>query len=379
MTDTPFSLLIKPASAACNLRCRYCFYSGPLAHKKRNVGGRMDDGVLQRLLASYFATEQQIYTFTWQGGEPTLMGLDFFKRVIELQKKLAPAGSTVANALQTNGILLTGEWARFLGETRFLAGLSLDGPEEIHDRYRIDDRGRGTWKRVMNAWELLQHHGVETNILCMVHEGNASRAGELYDFFLDRGMKYQQYIPLVEFDHRGGLYDFSLKGEDWGRFLLNLFARWFPSDVGRISIRNFDSLWALLATGRVQTCVNSPACNAYFVVEARGDVYPCDFFVKNNMLLGNIFETSWKDMRNSGRYRRFAEKKRTSLPGECKTCPWLHICRGGCQKYRVRDSSLLRRGKQHYILCPGERLFLSDVVPRFRRYMEETNPGRHLS
>lgn len=360
MTEKPFSLLIKPASAACNLRCSYCFYSGPLAHRKRTVGGSMDDDLLQRLLAGYFSTRQPVYTFTWQGGEPTLAGLDFFKRVVELQKKMAPPGSTVANGLQTNGTLLDEDWARFLSENRFLVGLSIDGPEPVHNMYRKDAEGRGTWSRVMAAWRCLQRHAVETNILCMVYAGNKDRAAELYSFFTSKGMNWQQYTPLVEFDRRGRLHDFSLRGEEWGRFLLDLFETWYPEDAGRVAIRNFDTLWALLATGDIQTCVLSPACDTYFVVEASGDVYPCDFFVKDSLKLGNIFETSWDDLARSGRYRTFAGKKTAGLPAECRSCPWLSFCRGGCLKYR-------QGGKKGYILCPSEKLYLSRLIPEFRR------------
>jgi MoaA/NifB/PqqE/SkfB family radical SAM enzyme len=249
-----FPLLIKPVSADCNLRCRYCFYLDHLRFYPAAAEHRMSDATLERLISGYMATDQAACTFIWQGGEPTLLGLEFFRRVTDLQRKYGRPGAVVANMLQTNATLITDELARHFAQYRFLIGVSLDGPPDVHDRYRRTLDGAGTHAEVSRGIERLRRHGVEFNILTLVTEANAGRAREIYRYFRDRGMLYHQYIPCVEFDAQGRLRPYSVGGEAWGRFLCELFDEWKARDTRRVSVRLFDSIIQKPALGRPADC-----------------------------------------------------------------------------------------------------------------------------
>jgi uncharacterized protein len=389
-TSRPFSLLIKPAGPDCNLRCEYCFYlpkralfeqAGESGSKNmvgqdaarlastsgRDIGFRMSPALLERMIHSYLTTPQPVYTFNWQGGEPTLMGLDFFRSAVELQKWYAPANSRIVNTLQTNATLLDREWARFLSEQKFLVGVSLDGPEDLHDVYRVDAGGRGTFRRVMDGIELLSSAGAEFNILTMVTSKSFDRAGEIFDFFVGHDFRYLQFIPCVEFDSDGRLRDFSVDGKGWGRFLTELFETWYPDYTRQVSIRNFDSIVDFLARGSYNSCTMRGRCDQYFVVEHNGNVYPCDFFVEPQWLLGNIREKEWEELYRSPLYRKFGSQK-SRWNSACRTCPYLYLCSGDCLKMRFssdRDPVSLSR------LCEGWRYFFDKTLPRFDALAEE--------
>ncbi len=226
----PFSLLIKPASADCNLRCTYCFYLGKSALYPQNKTHRMSDSVLEQEIKSYLSTEQPVHTFSWQGGEPTLMGAHFFKRITELQKKHSRPGSKIVNALQTNATLITDALAAHLGYYRFLVGCSLDGPPELHNRHRRYLCGDSSHTAVLKGIETLSRHRVEFNILVLVSKANVHMAREVYRYLLEQNFLYHQYIPCVEFDNHGKSLPFSISAEEWGRFLCELFDSWYPRD-----------------------------------------------------------------------------------------------------------------------------------------------------
>lgn len=357
---SPFSLLIKPASADCNLRCKYCFYIDHL--ENINKSPRMSEEVLERTIASYMRTNQNNnYSFGWQGGEPTLMGLKFYKRAIELQKKYAPPGAVISNGLQTNGTLITDEMAKFFAEYNFLLGVSLDGPPNIHDYYRKTIGQKPTHSLVMRGIERLKQHNVEFNILILVNDQNVKKAGEIYQYFREKGFYYHQYIPCVEFDENNNLQPYSITGEEWGNILCELFDQWIKEDINRISIRHFDSILEYLVHGSYNICYMGKECCQYFVVEYDGNVYPCDFFVRKDLLLGNVMMGTWEEFLNSPVYRRFGRQK-AEWNAQCNSCPFIDFCHGDCQKFKVEG---LDSSKVLSVLCKGWKKFYARTLPRF--------------
>jgi uncharacterized protein len=361
-----FSLLIKPASADCNLACTYCFYLPKADLYPESSRHRMSESTLKRLISTYLATDQQIYSFSWQGGEPTLMGVDFFRTVVELQSRYGRPGSTVSNGLQTNATMITDELATLWAEYRFLVGVSLDGPEEIHDAFRKDRRDIGSYKRVIHGIELLNKHGVEFNILVAVNAANVGMARRIYTFLVDMGIRYHQYIPIVEFDEQGHPLPFSIEGTEWGGFLEDLFEVWYP-DAGRVSIRLFDAILTYLVDGSRILCTMGGDCRQYFLVEHNGDVYPCDFFATPELRLGNILKTEWNALLASSRYEAFGRQK-AQWNELCDDCPFLDLCMGDCLKHRFYGVPGLRPDPGSLSrLCSGWKLFYESCLPGFRR------------
>ncbi|MBN2301765.1 MAG: anaerobic sulfatase maturase [Lentisphaerae bacterium] len=370
----PFSLLIKPASADCNLRCAYCFYLDRRQLYPQTPIHRMSDKVLERLVASFMAIPMSQYTFGWQGGEPTLMGLDFFKRVTELQQKNGRTGAIVSNGLQTNGIRINDEFARHLAQYNFLVGVSVDGPAEIHDRYRRFANGQGSHALVMNALQTLRRNRVEYNVLTLVNNINVQRPLDLYHYLCDQGVLFQQYIECVEFDDKGHLRPFSITGEQWGDFLCAIFDEWFKYDTRKISIRLFDSILAMMMDGIPNICAMGTDCRQYFVVEHNGDIYPCDFFVRPELKLGNIMTDSWTEFQNSELYRQFGERKRR-WNAKCDNCPWLRYCAGDCPKNRPSKGA---DPTQLSILCPGWIQFYQHTISRFKQLADQIRAEKQL-
>ena len=309
-----FHLMAKPAGSQCNCACEYCFY---LAKADLYPAGthRMSDEVHRAYIAQLFAAHQvpQV-TVAWQGGEPTLMGLDFFRRSIDYQMGSARPGTRIENTFQTNGLLLDDEWCRFFRENDFLIGLSMDGPEEFHDRYRKDGAGRGTFDRVLRAARLLQEHRVEFNILCTVNAANADRPLDVYRFFRDElGAQYIQFIPIVEREG-GRVTDRSVRPEQWGRFLIEVFDEWVAHDVGRTFVLNFDGALAGWLGQAGTVCIFGPTCGLGMALEHNGDLYSCDHFVEPAHYLGNILETPLGELVASEKQRTFGRDKRDTLP-----------------------------------------------------------------
>jgi len=363
LRNKPFSLLIKPASADCNLRCAYCFYLDRKELYPQTSRHRMSDEVLERMISTYMATDQPAYSFGWQGGEPTLMGESFFRRLTELQKEHGKPGSVVANGLQTNATLITDDMAEHLGRYHFLIGVSLDGPEEIHDRYRRTIDGRGSHRQVLQGIERLRRNRVEYNILTLVSAANVEEPARVYRYLMERGEMYHQYIPCVEFDDDGSPLPYTISGEQWGRFLCGIFDQWRASDTARVSIRLFDSILALMVDGQPNVCSMRTNCCQYFVVEHNGDVYPCDFFVQKDLYLGNVMTHSWDELMRSPVYRAFGERKRR-WNRRCDSCPYLAFCAGDCQKQRYYGSE--DPGQASH-LCAGWRMFYEKTLPEFER------------
>ncbi len=367
---SPFSLLIKPASADCNLRCAYCFYLERSSLYSQTKRHRMSRDVLERIISSYMATEQPQYSFGWQGGEPILMGIGFFEKVVSLQKKYGKAGAVVGNGVQTNATLIDDSLASFFGRYNFLLGVSLDGPENLHNTYRVSARGRGTHERVVKSIQTLRKHNVEFNILTAVNSANVKKAAEIYHYLLDNNLFFHQYIPIVEFGDNGQALPFSIRGGEWGEFLCAIFDEWIKSDVRRVSIRLFDAVLNLLAQGVRAVCTMGSNCCQYFVVEYNGDIYPCDFFVDSNKLLGNIRSSNWQQLLESPVYRNFGAQK-SRLNSHCIECPYLQLCAGDCLKHRFYGPPGERQPENISWLCEGWKMFYEHTLPTFRRMARE--------
>jgi len=361
----PFSLLVKPVGSRCNLDCRYCFYTGTDDLLGGNRPAVMTDTILNRMIEDYLSLGFQTSVFIWQGGEPSLAGLDFYRRVVEGQAAHGQRGQTIANALQTNGILIDSEWAAFLNEYRFLVGLSLDGTAEIHNHYRTDKTGKPTFDRVMDAAECLRRNSVEFNILCMITGNSETSGSEIYRFLVSEGFYYLQFIPCVEYDRvTGNPSPYNASSQGYGRFMCDVFDAWYEHDVGRVSVRTFDALVLQLARmEQVSMCTIGKICDHYVVVEKEGDVYPCDFFVDRQYCLGNIMENSLLELYNSDREKSFSLLK-SQYPSVCRTCAYLDLCFGGCPKDRLCTGE--GEFGQVSALCEGLKLFYGHTKERFR-------------
>ena len=372
----PFSLLVKPASADCNLRCEYCFYLGHCGFYPEEARHRMSDEVLEQMVRTYLQTEQPQYSFGWQGGEPTLMGLDFFKRIVECQERHGPSGAVVGNGLQTNATLITDEMAAHFAKYNFLLGVSLDGPAEIHDKHRITAAGGGSHADVMRSIQRLREHRVNFNILTLVNEANVRRPREAYQYLLDHGFLYHQYISCVEPDPDGQVLPFSISGQEWGEFLCAIFDLWYAGDTRRVSIRLFDSVLALLVDGVRNICHLGLNCCQYFVVEYNGDVFPCDFFVEKHLRIGNIMTDSWETMQRSPIYRDFGKQKRMWNEA-CDDCRFRSICAGDCLKHRLCANRGDPRRLSH--LCEAWKLFYAHTLPRFEELARQIKRERAMA
>ena len=368
-----FSLLIKPTSADCNLRCEYCFYIDHLKNLRK--APRMSDDVLESMIASFMSTNQDNnYAFGWQGGEPTLLGLEFFEKAVKLQKRYGPPGASVSNGLQTNGTLITDEMAKFFAEYKFLLGVSLDGPEYLHDYYRKTIGQTPTHSLVMRGIEHLKKHNVDFNILILVNKKTVKKAKEIYQYMKSHGFFFQQYIPCVEYDNNNQPQPYSITGEEWGIFLCELFDEWIKEDVNRISIRLFDSVMEYLVYQRYNVCHMQNNCCQYFVVEYDGGVYPCDFYVRDDLLLGNVKTGTWADFINSPIYRQFGRQK-ALWNKVCNSCPYIIFCNGDCKKFRLGISN---SPNTLSVLCKGWKKFYTHMLPRFNAIAEKVRANLNI-
>jgi uncharacterized protein len=379
-----FHVMSKPTGSACNLNCDYCFF---LKKEKLYPGSdfRMSDEVHEAYIRQLLEAHQvpQV-TIAWQGGEPTLMGLDFFRRSVELQKKYQKPDTQIENTFQTNGILLNDEWCQFFHENRFLIGLSMDGPKELHDLYRKDKGGHGTFDRVVHAARLLQKHKVEFNVLCTANRKNADHPLEVYRFFRDElKANYIQFIPIVErinemgetgFQQGNRVTDRSVRPDQWGYFLIKIFDEWVRRDVGRTFVLNFDGALAGWLNMAGTVCIFGPTCGQGTALEHNGDLYSCDHFVEPNYYLGNILKTSLIDLVASERQRKFGQDKKETLPRCCRECEVLHICNGECPKNRFAETPDGKTGLNY--LCGGYKAFFKHADKPMRIMADLIRRGR---
>jgi len=361
------SLLIKPVSAVCNLDCAYCFYLDREADPYKSLPGRlMTEETLERMVDTYLFYSYPNSVFAFQGGEPMLTGLKFYQKLIEFQKEHGRDGQNVSNALQTNAILIDDDWCDLFRDYNWLLGVSLDGPQEVHDLYRFNKAGRGTWKQAMKGVETLQKNKVEFNILCVLSQANVEKPKELYKFFKGLGVDNVQYIPLSEFDKDGNLMPFTITPEQYGRFLCELFELWWP-DRRKMRIRFFDNLAEALAGMKPGSCTMHQTCDSYVVVEYNGDVYPCDFFVEGNWKLGNITLDSWPELARRVKRLDFASRKMLPCP-ECEVCEYASICHRGCPKFRHAQ---YRRFEDLDYFCQSYKMIYPKCVEPLRKEVEK--------
>ncbi|MDL2272497.1 anaerobic sulfatase maturase, partial [Desulfovibrio sp. OttesenSCG-928-I05] len=362
-----FPLLIKPVGAWCTMRCAYCFYAdkGSLHPRPQGV---MDAALLEELVRSYLALPMARHTFVWQGGEPTLAGLPFFRSALALQKRYASPGAVIENCLQTNGILITSEWAAFCREENILTGISLDGPAAAHDRFRVMADGSGSHAAVLRGLDLLRHAGAEVNVLSLVTTATVKNPEALFEYLCGLGVQHQQYIPCVELGAAGRALPWTPTGKQWGHFLRGLYDAWAQRPVLDVSIRFFDSLLHRLLYDVPQLCHMGTDCRGYLVVERDGSLYPCDFFVDQRYRLGRVGETPWEDVRDSAPYARFGSRK-AKLPDACRRCEFSSLCAGDCLKHRSPGN-----GKSW--LCEGYKDFFRHTLPGFKRIARHLAAGK---
>ncbi len=380
-TFSAFHLMAKPTGAVCNLNCAYCFF----LTKERlypGSGFRMSDEVLEEYIRQYLeAQEVPVVTVAWQGGEPTMMGLDFFRRSIELEEKYAKPGMSVENTIQTNATLLDDEWCEFFRDNGYLVGISIDGPRELHDAYRRDKGGNPTFDRVMKGFDLLKKHGVDFNILCTVHAANGGHPQEVYRFFRDElEAEFIQFIAIVERDNRTGFQEGnkvterSVGSEQYGDFLVGVFDEWVKRDVGKVFVQTFDVSLGNWVGEPPSLCVFAPTCGGAMVMEHNGDIYSCDHFVEPDYLLGNIMETSLIELVDSPWQRDFGRGKLDTLPDCCRECEVRFACRGGCPKNRFTDTPDGEPGLNY--LCAGYKKFFKHIDRPMRIMAELLRQGR---
>lgn len=361
-----FHVMLKPRGAICNLACEYCFFLSKEALYP-DSHFRMSDEVLENYTRQYIEAQRvPEVTFAWQGGEPTLMGLEFFERAVALQEQVKKPGMTINNAFQTNGVLLDDEWCAFFKEHGFLIGLSLDGPRKLHDTYRVDKGGQPTFDRVMRGLSYLQKHGVDYNILTCVNAANAAYPLDVYRFLRDEvGTQFVQFIPIVERANETGFQEGttvterSITGEQYGRFLIGVFDEWVRRDVGRVFVQIFDvalAAWSGMPPG---LCVFEETCGTAMAMEHNGDLYACDHFVEPRFHLGNIQENMLIDMAGSAQQRQFGQAKRDDLPRYCRDCDVRFVCNGGCPKNRILTTPDGEPGLNY--LCAGYKAFFQHI------------------
>jgi uncharacterized protein len=378
----PFHIMAKPYGPICNLDCTYCYYlEKENLYAQSSHDFRMRDDVLDNYVRQYIETHpSDSIQFAWQGGEPTLLGVGFFERAVELQKRYAN-GKKIENALQTNGTLLDDKWGEFLSRNRFLIGLSVDGPQELHDAYRVDKGGQPTFARVMRGLEILKKHGVEFNTLTVINRLNSYRPNEVYRFLKQIGSKFLQFIPVVEQvagepDPNGlvllkpyarqktEISDWSVEPLQFGRFLQQVFDNWVTQDVGRIFVQIFDVALESWYGLPQSLCVFAAECGRALAVEHNGDLYSCDHFVYPENRLGNIMERSMASLMSSPQQSRFGAAKATALPSDCQKCDVRFACNGECPKHRFTQTAAGEYGLNY--LCAGYKHFFHHIDPYMR-------------
>ncbi|MBT2720039.1 anaerobic sulfatase maturase [Bacillus sp. ISL-46] len=383
-TETSFHMLAKPSGPICNLDCHYCFYTEKVSLFEPKTPFRMSEETLENFIKNYIGSQvAEEIPFVWQGGEPTLLGLNFYKKAVEFQKKYAN-GKRISNSLQTNGTLLMEEWFPFLAENNFLVGLSLDGPEEIHDKYRVDRGGEPTFHRVLKTLHNLQKYKIQYNILTCVTNESSNSALEIYHFFKNEGVEYIQFIPIVErmADEQATalglrhatpasmkeegvhLAPWTVNPEKYGDFLITIFEEWVRNDVGTVNVMNFESSLVAWMGLPATVCIFAETCGKAAIIEHNGDVYSCDHFMYPDYKLGNIQSETFKEMMDSIQQSEFGQAKKTTLPKYCQSCEVKFACNGECPKHRFLTTPDGEPGLNY--LCAGYKKYFTHI----HRYMK---------
>ncbi|MDR1720766.1 MAG: anaerobic sulfatase-maturation protein [Dysgonamonadaceae bacterium] len=357
----PLYVMLKPIGSVCNLRCRYCYYLDKkhfYPDEKRFV---LSDELLEKFIRQYLESQTMFdVLFTWHGGEALMRNIDFYKKALALQTQYKN-GRSIDNCIQTNGTLLTDDWCKFFKDNNFLVGISIDGPQHCHDKYRLTADGRPTFVQVMRGLNLLKKHGVEYNIMAVVNDYNVDYPLEFYQFFKDTDSRFIQFAPIVETLPNGQFAPWNVPAAKWGDFLTTLFDKWVRNDVGQFFIQYFDSTLANWIGEQPGTCILAKQCGHAGVMEFNGDVYCCDHFVFPEYKLGNIRTQSLTEMMYSDRQLLFGENKQTGLPEQCKKCEYLFACNGECPKNRIISTASGEPGLNY--LCEGYYKYFNHVAP----------------
>lgn len=386
-----FQVMVKPYGPICNLNCTYCYYLGKTKLYPGTVSFKMTEELLEQFTRQYIESQDvPVVNFTWQGGEPTLLGIAFFRKALALQQKYSN-GKTIENVFQTNGTLIDAEWCRFFHDNHFLVGISIDGPKEIHDRHRLNTAGKPTFDRVMQSIELFKKYQVEFNTLSVIHRHNAGYPLEVYRFLRSVGSGYIQFIPIVErarrdrnenkltlvapgFDAGADVTEWSVIPEDYGRFLITVFDEWVRNDVGRVFVQLFDVTLANWTGAPPGLCVFDETCGNAMVLEHNGDLFSCDHFVYPHHRLGNINKASIRDLAQSDRQLAFGRDKLLKLPAYCIQCEYRFACHGECPKHRFCITPDGEPGLNY--LCEAYKMFFSYVHPYMQFMGDELQEKR---
>lgn len=376
-----FHIMTKPRGAICNLDCKYCYFL-----KKESLypasSFKMDEVTLERFTQQYIDAQRvPEVTFAWQGGEPTLMGLEFFERAVKFQKKYKKPGMQIQNSLQTNGTTLDDEWGRFFLEHNFLIGLSLDGPQKLHDAYRVDKGGQPSFEKVIAGLEILKENQVEYNILITVHAANVDHPLEVYRYLRDEaGTQFMQFIPIVERKNQTGHQEGykvtkrSVTGKKYGRFLITVFDEWVRNDVGQVFVQIFDVALGIWYGQPASLCIFAETCGTALALEHNGDLYSCDHYVEPEYFLGNILEQDMLHLVAGEKQIRFGNDKRDTLPRYCQECEVRFICNGGCPKNRIRRTPDGEEGLNY--LCEGYKAFFTHIDEPMKKMTQLLKMGR---
>lgn len=360
-----FQLLVKPIAAVCNIDCHYCYY---LEKKDLYPGSRqwrMPDDLLENYIIQHIeAASTEVILFSWHGGEPTVLGVDYFRKVVELQRKHRPSGRQILNGLQTNGTLLDDEWFAFFAAEKFFVGLSMDGPQELHDANRVTRSGKPTHERVMQSYRGLKAHGVSCDLLCVVSSANVRHPEAVYRFFKSIGADYVQFLPIVRRAPGGALTPESVPAREYGTFLKTVFDDWVRNDIGRIGVQNFDEALRTCAGMEHALCIFRKTCGDVAAIEHNGDFYNCDHFVDRAHKLGNIREQSITELLEHPAQIEFGRRK-ADLPRYCRECSVRDFCNGGCPKDRFIETPDGEAGLNY--LCAGFKSFFTYSRPYLRR------------
>ncbi len=374
----PFVVMATPVGPICNLDCQYCYYLGKTDLFPPGEPFRMRPEVLETYISSFIAASPgPVVHFGWHGGEPTLAGIEFYRNVVVLQRRYLPGGWRCVNNLQTNGTLLDERWCRFLAEEDFAVGISIDGPEEIHDAHRSDRRGRPTHALAMRGLRLLRAAGIDPDVLCTLNALTAAQPREVYRFFVDHEVRWVQFLPVVEKGPGGGVSERSVTPEAMGEFLCTIFDEWVRHDIERIGVQNFLECF-LVATGKpANLCVMSRTCGRVLALEHDGSVYACDHFVDPGHRLGEVSEDALATLAGSAGQTAFGRAKHEALPACCRECPVVGFCNGGCPKDRFVSSPDGEAGLNY--LCAGYRRFYGHLLPYLERMAVLARQGQPIS
>jgi uncharacterized protein len=362
--EREFQIFAKPVSSACNLNCSYCYYSVENSKIGSTVNSRIEFDLLEKYISQHIeATTDDLILFSWHGGEPTLAGIDFYRKAVEIQKKYLPVGKKLVNGIQTNGSLINDEWCRFLKSENFLVGISMDGPEEFHDRFRLKNNGQGNFNEVLRGYQLLQRYEITTEILCVVNAVNAEYPQEVYRFLKSLNAGFITFLPLVErkSDFKTEVTDNTVSPEAFGKFLVQIFDEWIENDIGKVTVQIFEEALRAAFDKEHTLCIFKENCGGVPVIESNGDFYSCDHFVNPQHLLGNISEKSVSDFLDSAEQKAFGKAKSLTLPEYCRNCEVLAMCNGECPKNRFIETPYGEPGLNY--LCAGYKMFFKHCVP----------------